>query len=185
MKNVMLIILMPLLLSCLISCDSFPTKIAAKKIEVDMPGFLTGSTRFRLTEVQYLKDGIFALLDNDSEWFMETELPAMIQVLAGKYGLAVRKEERTLFAKNPDNEHELTIWIHEMKKAHSFPRRNTISIILTIKKKSEKKHGKIMFIDETGYSVLNSSYAHHVFESIIKCLSEQLTSGEAITSKSE
>ena len=163
-----------LLLALLFSCAGLSGGISGDDIDADMPSAYTGAAKFRITDVEYLRDGLGALLDRDSEWFISTELPAMMQVLGTRYGMTFRLAEHTLFEKKPADEYELSIWIHEMKKANSFPKKNTVSIIFTVKSSSPALPGRIMFIGETGYSVLNSSYARRVMDLMLQRLSAEL-----------
>jgi hypothetical protein len=162
MKMKTTVLLMFVLLA---SCSSIANLMPKKKIYSSIPDTMTSArtSLFKVNEIDYHKEGPVTLPGQDSEWFVKTELPSMLRVLGTKSKLTITEDTST----SPD--YTIDIWIHEMEKANAIPRQNTITIILTISN-SENERGEVIFVDETLYSILNSSYAHKAFASILKKL---------------
>lgn len=162
MKKIPAIIFLTILFA---SCSSLSGLFSQKKIYTSIPEGMsrTEDSVFMLNDITYVKEGPLSLPGQDSEWFVNTELPSILRVLGVKSKIFITDAET-------DHDFVLDIWIHEMEKENAIPRKNTLTVILTVSKPSGEK-GEIIFVDETTYSILNSSYAHKVFDLIIKKLS--------------
>ena len=171
MKKYILSILILASVFIFISCSSLGPLMIGQKIDSSVPEEMESSGVFYIREVTYLHDGLLDVFDRDLEWFTDTELPSMMEVIGAKYDLTIIPVSGPSFLM-PEGDLGLTVWIHEMKKKAGITKPNAVSVILTITDDYDRSVGKIMFIDQTGNSIINSDYAYAVFEGMIKRLAK-------------
>lgn len=168
MKKRIFIFLLVISFSVFLSCESILPVVSGRKIDSSLPEDLDSSGVFYIKSVTYLHDSLLDVFDRDMGWFVDTELPSMMEVIGSRYDLKIIPGNGPSFLM-PEGELGLTVWIHEMKK-DSLGKPNAVSVILTVTDDHDKSVGKIMFIDQTGNSIINSDYAYAVMDGMIKRL---------------
>ena len=153
----------------IISCSTLPPVLAGQHIESSVPEEIKGTELFYIREINYLHDNPLDIFNRDLGWFVDTELPSMLEVIGSKYDLSVTRKEKPSFLME-ENALGLNLWIHEMKKPNSVQKTNAVSVILTLTNDKDESVGKIMFIDQTGNSIINIDYTYAVLDRMIKIL---------------
>ncbi len=169
MKKNKSIFLLLISFSVFFSCESIIPVVNGQKIDSSLPEDLDSSGVFYIKSVTYLHDNPLDVFDRDMDWFVDTEMPSMMEVIGSRYDLTIIPGNGPAFLM-PEGELGLTVWIHEMKKKSGLSKPNAVSVVLTITDDHDKSVGKIMFIDQTGNSIINSDYAYAVMDGMIKRL---------------
>lgn len=158
-----------LVIASFFSCSSLAPLVNGQKIDSSLPDKFESSGSFYIREVTYLHDNPLDIFDKDLSWFVDTELPSMMEVIGSRYGISIKQGNGPSFLM-PEGDLGLRVWIHEMRKKNTISKKNAVSVIITVTDSKNQSIGKIMFIDQTGNSIINSDYAYAVLDGMIKKL---------------
>ncbi|MBN1649670.1 MAG: hypothetical protein JW874_16645 [Spirochaetales bacterium] len=170
MKKLLIILAV---LAVLSACSTMDSLIPKQRIEVSIPKDLGNPGAIRISTINFVREGVLSLKDQDEIWFEETELPAMLTVLGEKSGLDIICDPEAQIEPGTDGL-LMDIELHEMKKEGTLPKKNAITIICILKNNSSEKTGRIVFVDVSANSILNSHYSYAVFSKIVKKLAGAL-----------